>query len=236
MLSDFVQVREKLKTKCPKGHLYYVSFDNFRRGVGRCSRCAGNQRFTIEYVRDVVESSGYRLLSKKYNGVNGILEVECKNKHYWKTSYNSFTRRIGCPKCSGYHKKYFSKEEKRLALNARLKERRETDTDFYIKSNIRRSFKQAMKTYSDTGKIKSISKYPIDMPAIIEHLGSPPDNGKKYHIDHILPLKAFDHNDNEMIRMCWAPKNLQWLEASHNLVKSDRYETYDFDKYITDYE
>jgi len=89
-----------------------------------------------------------------------------------------------------------------------------------------------MLNYSRTGKIWSIKKYPIDMKSIIEKLGIPPQDGKKYHIDHILPINAFDHNDLKMIKLCWHPDNLQWLEASENVKKFNKYDLKEFDKYI----
>ena len=45
--------------------------------------------------------------------------------------------------------------------------------------------------------------------------------GTKWHVDHILPVASFDHNDIEQVRKCWHYSNLRPLCAIENMEKSD---------------
>ena len=45
--------------------------------------------------------------------------------------------------------------------------------------------------------------------------------GEYWHIDHVLPVKRFDHESLEAIRICWNWRNLRPLEAKENLCKKD---------------
>lgn len=115
--------------------------------------------------------------------------------------------------------------------NEQRRERRKTDIQYAIKENIRASFHKHFKK-RNLKKEFSINKYEIDIKAIVEHLGTPPDDGKVYHIDHILPVDAFDLTKQEQIKKCWAPENLRWLEASENLKKSNKYRLQEFKEYV----
>ena len=43
LISDYINCKEKIKTICPKGHIYECSFDNFKRGR-RCCHCQRRSR------------------------------------------------------------------------------------------------------------------------------------------------------------------------------------------------
>lgn len=45
--------------------------------------------------------------------------------------------------------------------------------------------------------------------------------GTKWHVDHILPVASFDHNDADQVRRCWHYSNLRPLCAIANGLKSD---------------
>jgi len=47
-------------------------------------------------------------------------------------------------------------------------------------------------------------------------------DGKKYHIDHIIPCSIFDLSKEEEQRKCFHWSNLQILEASENLKKNKK--------------
>jgi len=52
--------------------------------------------------------------------------------------------------------------------------------------------------------------------------------GIYWHIDHVLPVKMFNHEDEDAIKFCWNWTNLRPLEASENISKSAKI---DFDLY-----
>ena len=111
--------------------------------------------------------------------------------------------------------------------------RYKTDAKYKISTLIRGSFKQAFDIYTKNGKIKTIKEYGIDIKAIIEKLGKPPQDGRQYHIDHIFPVSAFDLTNPEHIKLCWHPDNLRWLEASENMSKGNKYNEELFEEYIS---
>jgi hypothetical protein len=43
--------------------------------------------------------------------------------------------------------------------------------------------------------------------------------GSHWHIDHIIPCKAFDHGNPAQLRQCWHFTNLRPLSAKRNLAK-----------------
>lgn len=46
--------------------------------------------------------------------------------------------------------------------------------------------------------------------------------GIKWHVDHILPVASFDHNDPKQVAQCWHYSNLRPLCAIENRIKSDK--------------
>jgi hypothetical protein len=60
----------------------------------------------------------------------------------------------------------------------------------------------------------------IDYQKIANYLGPKPNDGKEYHIDHIIPISFFDLTDPKQIKQAFAPENHQWLEKIKNLYKS----------------
>jgi hypothetical protein len=53
-----------------------------------------------------------------------------------------------------------------------------------------------------------------------------------WHIDHVIPCSAFDHDDDTERRACWNYRNLRALWGDENLVKSDLYRQEDKDAYL----
>ncbi len=114
------------------------------------------------------------------------------------------------------------REENKNKINAKQRERRKVDLKYAIKERIRYNFNHAIKVYSTTGKIMSSKKYGMDIKAIIEHLKPFPEPRENYHIDHIIPLVMFNHDDPKQVRKAWLPENHQWLPREINQWKSDR--------------
>lgn len=45
--------------------------------------------------------------------------------------------------------------------------------------------------------------------------------GTHWHVDHIVPVSAHDHEDEAQVRACWHFSNLRPLRAEENIAKSD---------------
>jgi len=97
------------------------------------------------------------------------------------------------------------------------KERRKRDPTFRCYSNIRRELSRYIKKYSTVGKLFN-TKYYID-PNIFDIVGTM--SSDEYELDHIIPLRAFDPNDSEMLKLAHDPNNLRWITAEENNLKLD---------------
>ena len=49
------------------------------------------------------------------------------------------------------------------------------------------------------------------------------DNYGQWHVDHIKPCALFDFKDEDQLKACFNPSNLQPLWAKDNIAKSDKY-------------
>jgi hypothetical protein len=126
-------------------------------------------------------------------------------------------------------------EKNKSNIQKRRRERYKTNhKNFKISTSIRTSFRKSIKIYLKSKKTKTLKQYGIDIKSIVEHLGNPPQDGKQYHVDHIFPVSAFDLNNPEHIKLCWHPDNLQWLEASENMSKNNKYDEENFKKYLNE--
>ena len=97
--NEYMNARMKLEVECPKGHRYKVTFDNFKHGY-RCPYCCGNVKYNYIYIKEYIESFGYKLISNEYIGVFDKLEVECPKGHRYKVNFNNFQNGYRCPICN----------------------------------------------------------------------------------------------------------------------------------------
>lgn len=94
----------KLLIKCPKGHIYETSFSCFKSKESRCLECRNNEKsekmkFSYEYVKEYIESFGYKLLSKEYINCRTKLLIECPKGHKYNVIFSSFKQGNRCPDC-----------------------------------------------------------------------------------------------------------------------------------------
>ena len=92
------------------------------------------------------------------------------------------------------------------------------------KSNLRISLWVALRHYTKTGKVMSSKKYGIDYGAIIKKLGKHPEDGQKWHVDHIRPLASFNLNDPIQVKEAFSPDNLRWLSSTENISKGSKWQ------------
>lgn len=91
---------EKLKTICPFGHEWEVTFGKFKNGKRRCLICSGQKQFTVDEVRCYFNKYGYVLIDGDYKNKEEKLAVLCPQNHPWSVSYGKFKNRGDrCPIC-----------------------------------------------------------------------------------------------------------------------------------------
>ena len=113
------------------------------------------------------------------------------------------------------------------------------DIDFMIAQRMRTRIKkkhgrwvadymrQAISRNGESPKIKQLLGYSIkDLREHLERNFTGDMNWEAFksgdiHIDHIIPMAAFDMNDMQQLKECWSLSNIQPLWASDNISKSD---------------
>lgn len=111
------------------------------------------------------------------------------------------------------------KESIRAYQRIKDKERRENDPNYNIQRSVKTNLMYAFKNHSLKGKQKTTKEYGIDVASIITKLGPRPS--KAHHLDHILPVAAFNFDNPEHVRLCHLPENLRWLPGKENIDKRD---------------
>lgn len=70
LLSDeYENIHKKIKIECDKGHIFEMSFNNFKKGQ-RCKKCNKQNKYTYEYIKEIAEKNGYKLLNNKNIDLN----------------------------------------------------------------------------------------------------------------------------------------------------------------------
>ena len=96
----YINSHTKMKWKCKEGHQWKTIFSIIKRGSW-CPKCTGTQRLTLEECQNVAKERSGKCLSTKYTNYSTKMKWECKEGHYWKTSFHSIKSGSWCPKCSG---------------------------------------------------------------------------------------------------------------------------------------
>lgn len=101
---EYKSCSQKLNYICPKGHIYGITWDNWKQGE-RCPYCSGKAKKTIEFIRSKFEEKGYKLLTTIYKNNTQKLDYICPKGHKHSISWNSWQRGSRCPYCSNKIKK-----------------------------------------------------------------------------------------------------------------------------------
>lgn len=90
--------KQKFRVQCNNGHQYETRSDALKAGK-RCGFCYGNRRKSISEITQVLESSGYVLLSTVYINATTKLDLKCPGGHITQLCWNSFRNGHRCPEC-----------------------------------------------------------------------------------------------------------------------------------------
>jgi hypothetical protein len=113
--------------------------------------------------------------------------------------------------------------------NARVRERRRTDSGFRITHSLRSRLQHAIK--GNTKSAKTLELLGCEVDYLKYHLESQFDEnmtwdnyGSYWHIDHIRPCASFDLTQENEQMECFHYTNLQPLEKIENMKKGDKYD------------
>jgi len=200
------------KEKLPATIDYFFSSKMGKHGLRSvCKKCFYNQ--SMEYK----QKPSSRLQQKEYRKKHHTKNKDANNK-----------------KCREYYHNNAEKEKERTARYRKaniekyrlLDEKRRLDPKFRASQGISKGIRQCLKYKSKRGLhwetlvdftkedfIKHMEKLFVD--------GMNWDNYGTWHIDHVIPISAFNFEVPEHMdfKRCWSLKNLQPLWASDNISK-----------------
>jgi hypothetical protein len=203
METEYINAKQKLQYKCSCKNISYINFNNFKQG-NRCIKCRGEHSSKLY-------AHSYDFIKNEFEKHNcELLETEYINAHT-KMKY-----KCSCGNISSIIWNSFNRGTR--CMNCLIKTRTgETSSNWNSDRDcINRKIK--LRNLSCSYVYNYRKKYNII--------------GKKLHVDHIFPVKAFtDHNiwDLDIIN---CEDNLQILSAHENLSKHDKYDKEEFLKYL----
>lgn len=145
---------------------------------------------------------------KKCNCVKNISMFKKNNNYTTGYSYS-------CKECIVSSRKTKRDRTKETKYN---KLRLLTDPIFQTMTTIHSSVYSAFKS-KKLNKNKTCDEYGIDRKYIADTLGYRPVG---FHLDHIIPINAFNFNIIEHIKLCYSVENLRWCSAKENSEKTDK--------------
>jgi hypothetical protein len=205
---------------------------NYSRPIKMCDECGENGIITLIYNDNSV---CYKCYMKYYYKQPKHICVKCGKKEIVASRTDDGPICKKCWSCGKEKEVATYCNNSPICRNCYAVIRYNTDEQFRIKLILRQRVREAISVYSKSGKITTSKKYGIDYEAIIQHLGPCPGEREDYHIDHIIPLSAFDFDDLKQIRIAFAPVNHQWLKAKDNLKKGAKYDTKILEEYLNVY-
>ena len=195
--TKYINNNTKMKFICDKNHSFEMNWANFTTGY-RCPHCAGNIKYSYEYVKEQIEVDGYKLLSTKYTGTFGKLKVKCTEGHIYYTTWNNFSVGKRCDACRRIYNR---------------------GKNHYKWQNY--SKKDLENIYNYRNRISFLTNMNYSKYKFIINPKKLKRGFRSYHLDHIFTvMEGFRLNiDPEIISN---PYNLQMLWWKKNIIKSDR--------------
>ena len=115
---QYICYQSPLDYICANGHQNRITFAKIHQGRG-CFQCSGRQKHTIDEVRELFSSRGFKLLSDNYINANSPLSYICDKGHQTKIRFNNLQQGQGCSECKGL-KKHTLEEARELFSSREL--------------------------------------------------------------------------------------------------------------------
>ncbi len=170
---------------------------------------AGNARFRAKHHAKLIQKGRerYRANPEKHKNV--------RRHSYWRCRARERAYNIA-----------YSKQN-RSKIIAQRRERERTDPQFAIGERLRRHLVKAILRWNTQKADSTFAMLGCSLPDLMRHLeaqflpGMTLENRSQWHVDHFIPVAAFDVTDAEEQRWAYYFKNLRPLWPSDNYQKSD---------------
>tara|TARA_R110000824_G_scaffold142795_1_gene310042 strand:- start:40 stop:654 length:615 start_codon:yes stop_codon:yes gene_type:complete len=171
-----------------------------------------------EYDREYREANKKKTAEykRKYRAANKKKIAEYKRKYY---EANKEVR-------ADYQREYRADPANKERRNSLRRDRRRTDPSWAIQIDLSSRLATILKGVGGEKPASTMNIVGCTRDELIAHLASKfkpgmtmENQGSYWHVDHIMPCAAFDHNIPAQVRTCWHYTNLQPLEAKENMRK-----------------
>ncbi len=228
--TKYVNSQTIMSYRCNCGNISKIRFSNFKTGVRcGCQRNLPKNTLLFEDVKKYFEKQGCKLLENKYKNNRTKMKYLCSCGNRAEINYDNFKRGQRCKNCgikkqSGENSSLWNLNRKNVELNKKIGESASTMLKRCL--NFAKQIKTTKTEITLGYSRKDLKEH------IVNHPNWEAVKNITWHIDHIMPIKAFvDHNifDFKIIN---ALDNLQPLSKSNNLSKGDKYNLNEFKLYL----
>lgn len=195
--------------------------------MNTCSDCHETKNLSDFYFRK--ESNTYRQTCKlcfkqnrkQYRDTNKENIQESKKQYYYEN------QEICCKRSRDWYAK--NKEIKNEKHVVYIRNRRRTDNDFKVYSNIQSRIYSALHS-NNVKKIDntldiigcSIAFYKSWLEYQFDDNMNWDNHGNYWHIDHVKPCESYNMSDDNELKECFNWSNVRPVEKTLNLIKNDK--------------
>lgn len=228
LVGDYIRVDYPLCYICKCNRQNKTTWHDFNRGT-RCGFCGPrrNQKYNQEEIKNYLLKYNCTLLGE-YKSINQKISYICGCGNKSQTTFKAFKRgNKKCHKCSQVraetsHNWIKNREEAKWRKNFRSK------CHYLINNSLKRlDLEKTNNTHIMLG---------YSVMQLKEHIEKFPEwneiKKRKWHLDHIYPIKAFmDYKINDF-KIINSLINLQPLTPKQNLKKGDKYDLNEFKEWL----
>lgn len=233
--TEYRNARSKLKYRCSCGNESQIVFDSFRRG-NRCWQCGRDKvknavraaALTHEEVAAYFSLQGCELLEEYTRSCVPML-YRCVCGNFSKSNWNNFKRGRRCQEC--LRKKRSGPNNYQWIVDRGAK--KEYDA-FKQRCYKMLKFALAATDQKKTSRTEQMLGYSIKefQEYIKHHPKYAAVSGKRWHVDHIYPIKAFADYGVADLKVINGLDNLQPMLYNENISKGGRYNSVEFEKWL----
>ena len=225
---NYINNLVKMRYRCSCGNISTIRFSEFHAGAKR-RKCSGCEKYTYEYMKKFFSDRNCELLETSYKDVFEKMRFKCSCGNVSQIRFISFKRGCKCVECGAKKrsgKSHYKWIENRKAMkeNAQFRQR------------CRSMLRMVLNKIGQKKKNKTSMLLGYSIDSLQNHIHNHSNwkniKNKKYHIDHIFPIKAFLDYSIKDIKLINCFENLQPLEAVKNLRKSDQYDMGEFEIWL----
>ena len=179
-----------------------------------------------EYQNHLVQKAGFT----SYNEYRNHLAQQAGFTSYHEY-LNHLAQQAGFASRAQYHNNLLQQAgfASRYEYQKHLAQERGELEVFLLKRRLRSQLRKKLNQYTKHGKVQSSFEYGVDYSAIVASLeleaqhvyGKPIEELRSlgYHVDHIIPVSAYDLEDVDEVARAHNLRNLRWLPGAENESK-----------------